>query len=84
MSAAEEAREALERMKQGDASPEVFQALVEAAELVATLEVEYLFKSPITGMFYATQNDMLVETMLAARPEETVYTRLVPPHPKES
>lgn len=84
MSAAEEAREALERMKQGDASPEVFQALVDAAELVATLEVEYMFVSPQTGLYYVTRNQMLVETMLAARPDATLYSRLAPPYPKEN
>jgi hypothetical protein len=77
-------RVALERMRAGDVSDEVFAVIVSAAEAFAALETEYLLPSPQTGLYYATQNQMLVETMLAARPEARLVVRLAPPLPASS
>lgn len=76
-----EVQAALERMRAGEASPEVLGAIVAGAEGFAALVHEYVFKSPVTGAVFATQNDMLAETMQAARPNETMLLRLAPPLP---
>lgn len=75
-------RDALDRMKAGDASAEVFSTIVSAAEAFATLEPEFVFRSPQTGLYYATRNDMLAETMIAAKPNERMLLRLAPPYPE--
>lgn len=77
----QDVRAALDRMKTGDASAEVLGVIVEAAEEFATLEPEFVFKSPQTGLYYATRNDMLAETMSAAKPKERMLVRLAPPYP---
>lgn len=38
---------------------------------------EYGFEAPIFGLMYVTTNDMLAETMHAARPEVPLYRRPV-------
>lgn len=42
------------------------------------LTQEWGFESPQPGLMYVTQNVLLVETMLAARPEAVVLTRFAP------
>lgn len=74
-------RDALTRMKAGEATADVLGTIVSAAEAFATLEPEYVFRSPQAGLYYVTQNDMLAETLEAARPEERVLVRLAPPYP---
>lgn len=75
-------QQALERMRAGDASAEVLEVLVAGAEGFAALVHEYVFRSPVTGAVFATQNDMLAETMQAARPNERMLLRLAPPLPE--
>lgn len=77
-----EVQQALERMRAGEASAEVLEALVAGAEGFAALVHEYVFQSPQAGLIYATQNDMLAETMQAARPNERMLLRLAPPLPE--
>lgn len=76
-----EVKVALERMRSGDASAEVFEVLVAAAEGFAALTHEFVFASTIPGAVFATQNDLLAETMQAARPDERMLVRLAPPLP---
>lgn len=70
---------ALERMKAGDVDAAVFAVIVAAAEAFATLQREWVFASPQAGMVYATQNVLLAETLVAARPGAMVVERLAPP-----
>ena len=77
----EDVREALDRMKAGDASAEVFETLVSAAEAFASMVPEYVFRSQVTGAVYATQNGMLAETMHAGRPAARMLMRYAPPLP---
>ncbi len=74
-------REALDRMQSGDASAEVLSTLVDAATAFAALEPEFMFVSPQTGLYYVTRNDMLAETMHAAKPDVPMVVRLAPPYP---
>lgn len=73
-------RHALDRMRSGDGSEEVFSILVEAAEEYSCMREEWGIESPIpvAGLVYVTQNDMLIETMSLARPEAHVLYRLAP------
>lgn len=77
-----EVQVALDRMRAGEASADVFDVIVAGAEAFAALVHEYVFKSPVTGAVFATQNDMLAETMQAGRPDETMLIRLAPPLPR--
>lgn len=77
-----EVQEALERMRSGEASAEVLEVIVAGAEGFAALVHEYIFKSPVPGAVFATQNDMLAETMQAAKPNEQMLLRLAPPLPE--
>lgn len=77
-----EVQVALDRMRQGDASAEVFETIVNAATAFAALVPEFAFQSPITGVIFATQNDMAAEVMQAGRPNERMLTRLAPPIPE--
>ena len=79
-----EVQEALERMRSGEASAEVLEVIVAGAEGFAALVHEYIFKSPVPGAVFATQNDMLAETMQAAKPNEQMLLRLAPPLPEWS
>jgi hypothetical protein len=69
-------------MRSGEATADVLEVIVAGAEGFAALVHEYVFKSPVTGAVFATQNDMLAETMQAARPDEQMLLRLAPPLPK--
>jgi hypothetical protein len=75
-------RTALQQMRSGRVSDEVFETVVSGAEAFAALETEYLLRSPQTGLYYATHNELLVETMLAARPDARLLVRLAPPYPE--
>lgn len=77
-----EVQEALDRMRSGEASSEVLETIVAGSEGFAALTHEYVFKSPVTGAVFATQNDMLAETMQAAKPNERMLLRLAPPLPE--
>ena len=77
-----EVQTALDRMSQGDASAEVFELIVQGATAFAALVPEFAFRSPITGVIFATQNDMAAETMQAGRPSERMLIRLAPPMPE--
>lgn len=72
---------ALGRMRGGEASAEVLEMIVAGAEAFASLVPEYVFQAPITGAVFATQNDMLAETMQAGRPDQRMLLRLAPPLP---
>lgn len=76
------AQEALRRMEAGEASAEVLSTIVDAAHAFAALVPEYVFNAPIPGAVYATQNDMLAETMQAGKPDEPMMIRLAPPLPE--
>ncbi len=78
----QDVRDALTRMYDGNASNKVFEAVIAGAEAFAALVPEYVFRSPQTGLVYATQNDMLAETLQAARPNERMLIRLAPPLPE--
>lgn len=82
MTGPEDVRAALDRMEAGEASEEVLSVIVDGAYAFAALVEEYVFRSPITGAVYATQNDMLAETMQAGRPSEHMLVRLAPPLPE--
>jgi hypothetical protein len=73
---------ALERMRARDVSTDVFETIVAGAEAFAALVPEFVFRSPQTGLVYATQNDMLAETLMAAKPDDLVLERLAPPLPE--
>jgi hypothetical protein len=77
-----EVQAALDRMKSGEASAEVLEVIVAGAEGFAALVYEYVFRAPIPGAVFATQNDMLAETMQAGRPNERMLLRLAPPLPE--
>lgn len=77
----EQVRGALDRMRTGEASEEVFSILVDAATAFAALEPEFVTPSPQTGLYYVTRNDMLVETMRVAKPDSQWIIRLAPPYP---
>lgn len=77
-----EVQDALARMRAGDASMEVLEVIVAGAEAFAALVHEYVFRAPVSGAVFATQNDMLAETMQAARPDERMLLRLAPPLPE--
>jgi hypothetical protein len=76
-----EVSEALDRMRAGEASAEVLEVIVAGAEGFAALVHEYVFRSPHTAVVFATQNDMMAETMQAGRPDERMLLRLAPPLP---
>jgi hypothetical protein len=76
-----EVQVALDRMKAGDGSPEVFEVIVSAAEAFAALVPEYVFRAPFPRAAFAVQNDMMAETMQRARPTEKMLLRLAPPLP---
>ena len=78
-----EVQEALRRMEAGESSAEVLGVIVEAARAFAALVPEWAFRSPITGVVFATQNDMTAEVMQAGRPDEATLLRLAPPFPDE-
>lgn len=82
MTRPEEVRAALDRMDAGEASEEVLQLIVDGATAFASLVDEYVFRTPLTGGVFATQNDMLAETMQAAKPSERMLVRLAPPLPE--
>ncbi|UAJ79983.1 hypothetical protein IT072_02580 [Leifsonia sp. ZF2019] len=69
-------REALERMKGGDASTEVFAAVVAAAEAYADMQLEWGLASPQATLYYASRNDMLIETMHAGRQQIDLLARV--------
>lgn len=77
-----EVQAALDRMRAGEASAEVLETIVDGATAFAALVHEYVFRSPITGVVFATQNDMAAEAMQAGRPDERMLLRLAPPLPK--
>lgn len=77
-----EVQDALDRMRNGEASAEVLETIVAGAEAFSALVHEYVFRSPVTGAVFATQNDMLAETMQVARPHERMLIRLAPPLPE--
>lgn len=77
-----EVQAALERMQAGEASAEVLEIIVAGAEAFAALTHEYVFRSPMTDVVFATQNDMMAETMQAGRPNEQMLLRLAPPLPE--
>ncbi|MDQ0726786.1 hypothetical protein [Microbacterium sp. W4I20] len=72
---------ALDRMEIGEASSEVLGMIVLGATAFAALVPEYVFKSPIAAVVFATQNEMAAETMQAGRPSERMLLRLAPPLP---
>jgi len=74
-----EVRDAVDRMDQGEASLEVMSVLVRAARAYAAMTPEYGFVAPQPGLVYASRNELLIETMHAARPVEQLFTRLSPP-----
>jgi hypothetical protein len=63
---------------QSDLIHEVIDAVIQAMPAQPT-EVEWGFQSPIPGLWYVTQNDMLIETMQAGRPEAVVYKHRTTP-----
>lgn len=77
-----EVQEALARMRAGEASAEVLEVIVAGADGFAALVHEYVFRSPQTGVVFATQNDMMAEAMQAGRPQEQMLLRLAPPLPE--
>lgn len=76
-----EVQQALNRMRAGEASAEVLEMIVAGAEGFAALVHEFVFRSPVPGAVFATQNDMLADTMQAAKPNEQMLVRLAPPLP---
>ena len=81
MTEPQEVQAALELMRRGRVDDDVFATIVSGAEAFAQLVKEWAFESPQTGLVYATQNVLLAETMLAARPHALVAERLAPPLP---
>ena len=77
-----EVQNALDRMRRGEATAEVLETIVGGATAFAALVHEYVFRSPITGVVFATQNDMAAETMQAGRPAGRMLVRLAPPLPE--
>lgn len=73
-------QQALDRMKSGDSSTEVFDVLVTAAEAYAAMTLEWGFEAPIgiPGLTYVTRNQLLAETMWAGRPEAKPQVRVAP------
>jgi hypothetical protein len=65
----EDVKAALARAKIGDTEPEVLAVLLAAAEAYSAMTLEWGLQSPQASLFYVSRNDMLIETMHAARPE---------------
>jgi hypothetical protein len=78
----EDVAAALVRMESGDASAEVFETIVEGARAFASLTPEWLLVSPQTGLYYVSRNEMLIDTMRAAKPDTLALHRLAPPYPQ--